>query len=636
MLILAGRTMAQNVCLSPAYKGDFTLEKAKICIGSPVKIVSVPASLTSVGYNYEYSGQGFPTKTTTNLSYTYDKPGSYTIIQVGSGNGSGTGTIACKQVDVLPLDPVNFTVKTCTDRKAIISLDAATLGQYDSYYINWGDGQAETKGRAAALASLTHIYTNNGPYNVTLAGLYGAPVNCTGIAKISQAFNFNPSTSTPVISRLTTVSDNSISLQYTAGNGNTVQLLQRDANGLYAPTSMTATGSGTFTIPVNATQVQCFQLAYQDACNNIGQKSEQVCSLVLEAKAADKQNQLSWQPYAGSGTPFRQYRLTRNGAALGSPLGSRTTSNYADSRVDCGVRYCYVLEATIGPTAAPTVVTSAQACAVGLNTDVPGSFGTIVVSVENNHPRLIATLPTSGTSTSYTINISRASSASGPFQPVGTTNTNTFTDENADASAGSYCYQLTYQNSCSLASAPSKPVCTVFLSSKSPTSIDWTADSPFAPSNVASYSLEILDSLSGTQRIIPLGTNTRYTPDPNDPNLQSQQYRIIALSAGAGSSYSNFFTFRRESKILIPDAFTPNGDGINDVFIVKGVFVDQFRMTIYNRWGEVLFSTTDRTKGWDGTVNGEMAPVGQYMYRVEVTDTTGQKTVRTGRLLLLR
>ena len=118
--------------------------------------------------------------------------------------------------------------------------------------------------------------------------------------------------------------------------------------------------------------------------------------------------------------------------------------------------------------------------------------------------------------------------------------------------------------------------------------------------------------------------------------MQAQKYRIIAVSGTGQVSYSNFFTFRRESKILVPDAFTPNGDGLNDTFSAKGIYVDQFKMTIYSRWGQVIYDTSDRTKGWDGTIDGQLAAAGQYLYRIEVQDLTGLKTVRTGTVLLIR
>ena len=86
----------------------------------------------------------------------------------------------------------------------------------------------------------------------------------------------------------------------------------------------------------------------------------------------------------------------------------------------------------------------------------------------------------------------------------------------------------------------------------------------------------------------------------------------------------------------MPDAFSPNGDGINDVFKPSGTFYDNFQLIIYNRWGQSLYQTTDAASGWDGTLQGNRAPEGQYVYKVVITDSTGREFVKSGSVLLLR
>ncbi len=575
-----------------------------------------------------------------NTSFVYAQPGSYTIIQVGSGGGSASGTIACREVTVLPTNPIDFTIKSCSGRQVTvdIKLDANT-NQYDNYVIRWDDGAVESKTRAQLAASPpVHTYNASGQnsYNVTVYGAYTGPGACEGQRRTVNTGSLTNAATPPIINQLRTTGENTITIGYQAGNGITAQLYQKDANGIYVATGQNGNGSSPFVVNTNTKQVQCFQVAAQDACNSPGVRSSEVCSIVLDVKAINKQNDLSWTAYQGTVTPtqsFRFYRINRNGSPSGGTITNRTTSTYADAdKIECGTPYCYTVEATVGP----TVITSGATCVTGINSEVPGDFRNVTVSVESGQPRLVMSLPTSGTTVSYTLQISR-SDKGGPFQSVGSvTNRNTFIDNTATVSGGSYCYQVTYQNNCGLTSAPSKPVCTVYLSSKSANSVDWTAEWPFLTGGVQSYVVEVIDSLNGTRREIPVGGNTRYEPDPNDPNLQSQKYRIIAVSGGGQQSYSNFFTFRREARILVPDAFTPNGDGMNDTFVVKGIFVDQFRINIYDRWGGVVFTSTDKSNSWDGTIDGQRALAGQYMYRIEINDLTKQQTVRTGAVLLVR
>ena len=65
--------------------------------------------------------------------------------------------------------------------------------------------------------------------------------------------------------------------------------------------------------------------------------------------------------------------------------------------------------------------------------------------------------------------------------------------------------------------------------------------------------------------------------------------------------------------LYIPNAFTPNKDGKNDVFIIPGKSIHNYEMTIYNRWGEQVFFTTNAAEGWDGTYRNVDAPAGTYV-----------------------
>lgn len=93
-------------------------------------------------------------------------------------------------------------------------------------------------------------------------------------------------------------------------------------------------------------------------------------------------------------------------------------------------------------------------------------------------------------------------------------------------------------------------------------------------------------------------------------------------------------------RFFMPNAFTPNNDGLNDVFIPVGTIegVKNYSFTVWNRWGDMVFNTEDYQTGWNGTRNnnGDTAPPGVYGYLVEYTDPLGaQKTVK-GHCTLLR
>lgn len=72
-----------------------------------------------------------------------------------------------------------------------------------------------------------------------------------------------------------------------------------------------------------------------------------------------------------------------------------------------------------------------------------------------------------------------------------------------------------------------------------------------------------------------------------------------------------------EFDIYAPNAFSPNGDGLNDEFnIVSPATLGSFRLQVFNRWGQQIFETTDQNRGWDGKSKGKLSPVGVYVWKV--------------------
>lgn len=89
--------------------------------------------------------------------------------------------------------------------------------------------------------------------------------------------------------------------------------------------------------------------------------------------------------------------------------------------------------------------------------------------------------------------------------------------------------------------------------------------------------------------------------------------------------------------ITIPNAFTPNGDGLNDTFIPKLRAISDFSMAIFNTWGEKLYSSSGlETSGWDGTHQGQASPPGNYLYQITYTSRDGEQFTRTGGVTLIR
>jgi gliding motility-associated-like protein len=104
-----------------------------------------------------------------------------------------------------------------------------------------------------------------------------------------------------------------------------------------------------------------------------------------------------------------------------------------------------------------------------------------------------------------------------------------------------------------------------------------------------------------------------------------------------GTSRSNEVIVNVETRIWLPNAFTPDGDGLNDIFIPVMDFIPKdYKMYIFDRTGKVLFHSTDPQRGWDGTLNGAgKARKGVYVYHIEYLSYNGVRQVRTGNLTLV-
>jgi gliding motility-associated-like protein len=89
----------------------------------------------------------------------------------------------------------------------------------------------------------------------------------------------------------------------------------------------------------------------------------------------------------------------------------------------------------------------------------------------------------------------------------------------------------------------------------------------------------------------------------------------------------------------IPNAFTPNGDGLNDKFRILGLppeNITRFNLKVFNRWGQMIFQTNDILEAWDGSLNGEVCPEGVYPWVIYYEDNSKTKVSNKGTVTLVR
>ncbi|MEL6852942.1 MAG: gliding motility-associated C-terminal domain-containing protein, partial [Bacteroidota bacterium] len=115
-------------------------------------------------------------------------------------------------------------------------------------------------------------------------------------------------------------------------------------------------------------------------------------------------------------------------------------------------------------------------------------------------------------------------------------------------------------------------------------------------------------------------------------------YRVTALELGGNraESRSNEACVQVETGLQIANAFTPNEDGVNDIFLIQGIHIQNFNLKIFSRWGHLLFETSNINQGWDGVYRGKKLDEGVYTYVVSGRGYNGQPYLLKGTITLLR
>jgi hypothetical protein len=226
--------------------------------------------------------------------------------------------------------------------------------------------------------------------------------------------------------------------------------------------------------------------------------------------------------------------------------------------------------------------------------------------------------------------------------------TGAFKDTTADVHSQSYYYRLVALDYCGTKILYSNISRSVFLqcsSSQTQNTIDWNAyeswledvegyrvyrtvagQPPAGDSigNVTPVTLTFPDLLSGIDPTKQVCYWVKAEENPGNPYLVN------------ATSVSNTCCIIKGATLFMPNAFHPGGK--NNRFRPVATFVDpqKFKMTIFNRWGQQVFETSDMVSGWNGLINDQIAPLGLYAYIITYSSLGGQDYTKRGTVLVVR
>ena len=351
-----------------------------------------------------------------------------------------------------------------------------------------------------------------------------------------------------------------------------------------------------------------------------------LCSIRNVANAVNNGIDLNWRTYV------IDVNQTNNVDRDAAPLVALASSvaTYSDTTTICKTNYCYELE-VLYPNGATS--TSTTQCETAVSNDTP-SAPTDISSI-NNSGQINWTWLTDTTNLSYT-HIYGVTST-GQRTLLDSTQTSNYITSKLDNSI--QCISLVSQNRCDNPSPQSITGCSIELqgitNNNGSVSLNWNNHQGWVAGTL-DYAVVIMDQNGTVTDSILVGNVTTYTDLIENAVDQISSYMIYAVPADPAVTFSRsqVISLERLPLISIPNSFTPNGDGLNDLFQVTGKFIQSSEITIFNRWGTAVYYTTE-PEGWDGSIKDKKAPLFNYTYKVIVKDFIGNEHIRSGTVLIL-
>jgi len=556
------------------------------------------------------------------FTHTYTQPGNYTLKVLFQ-------TIGPDEIDitVTPNTQPTFDIFTCSGLEVQV---VVTDTNYDSYIINYNDATAEVAVPKGSLAVDNHTYSP-GLQNISVRGKnVDADDNCTPPA--TKSVTVVNALTAPFIDLLTVTSNNQVDLNLTT-LPNTLYRLEIATNTLNPSNFQliqTLHDVSTATVTNSAIRTDdnyyCFRLGAFDPCNNITLYSNIICTANFDLSLQNNLNNLTW---TSSTAGVSNFTINRDGAAIGS-TGALL---FTDNNVVCKTNYCYQL---ITNYANGSQSISLEKCGIAFSTDIPTAIADVTAVVNGGSVDLTWQQDPAFQAAEYSV---FRKSGSGSFSLLSNTATTQLTDSDY-STGGEFCYRVNYEDVCDNASSTGIDVCPIRLTGSIDNNsgiLNWSDYTGWV-NGVNNYTVEKYDGQGVPLQIFNVGTATTLEDNTSDPTNQLYVYIVKANAndAGLGQTVSNDITLIKEPHLFYPKAFTPNGDNLNDIFKVFGEYIVIFEMKIFNRWGELLFTTNDLEQGWDGRFKGTTQPEGTYTFVASLTDLAGRTFKRSGSVVLLR
>jgi gliding motility-associated-like protein len=617
------------------------------------------------------SGIPFPANNRIANQAIPDKLAYYALV----GEHNGKKYLTCAKVEVLrnDLQPV-LTANNCSANNISINVQNDPSNKYNRYTISFGSGIPD---EVIDMAGKTLPFTVNKtlssvPPQISVIAEYkrGNQLLCASLSKNVVVDGVN----LPIMARLEGKNEGKeYDISFLSYINNKSYDLEAKIEGTNTWSKITQASNGGVNVNgLSSSNKYCFRLSFQNACGVTAFSKNEICSINLNAQLHSTSSAtISWnKPSTPSFTPnslkFLKSTVGCSTCNNNPPLSSNALLFYKDNFLDCTKEYIYNLSTSIGTgfnfngmpfsvtiISAPLLVNPKSLASVAKPSQIASvSFD----PVDDTKVRVVILEPAaSSISSNELYTFYRAVGNSPVFDPLGTSKSNTFDDIAITlGQSEKYCYKYSKKDNCGVTSTLSEPFCTVLLSDKKSGNTAWT---PYLipPTLVTSvsnveYQLQFLNPVTGVYEPVQGNFITALTqnvqPLLDKATTDEIKFRVFARqnivspdfpSGQITPSYSNTIIIPVPPKFFIPTAFTPNGDGNNDVFSVGSKFINDGTIKVYDRWGGTLYEG-DINSVWDGSDGKSNSPVppGNYPFIINATTLSGKPIRQQGAILIMK
>ena len=641
----------QNITVWPLPEPDFVADDSFGCAPKIVQFTDLTPTSTSWEWTF---GDNSPISIQNNPTHTYQVNGIYSVtLQVWDANGC---TASLTKPNYINLDhpEANFSVSnrvTCPG----VDLNFFDQTQSDTTIVSWDWDFGDNMGTSNQ-QNPVYAYSNSGFYDITLTvtDVFGCMSTITQTAYIEVLINEVPIV--PSIKYVTVTGDDEVHISYERyanliNDFNQYIIYRQDGSGNWVQVhSTTNINETTWTNSSLDTRQNsyCYKIQVENYCGLTSDlnDSETHCSILLTTTAQVDQILVDWSDYVGW-NEVEFYELYRvNGYGVGNidliATLPGTQTAFTDTNMFCYDDYTYRVKAL--------ELGSEEVSWSNIQNEAPIHFGPqnpinmTLATVEENNYLLIRwdDIPEGDDLVWVEIEKNSGNGYQQILRISVNDTTRSLEDRDVDVSSQFYRYRAFVVDTCGDYTPVGLVSTSIHLQAERDNGIVFLKWSPYAEweFGVDRYEIEVFNETTAQFENVGsvLGNVTEFVDDKTDLNQASYCYRVIAYEVAGNvyASYSNEACVLIDPLLFFPNAFTPNQDLFNDRFLIPGVFLDQFRMEIYNRWGEKIYETTNIEEGWDGTSNGVAVPEGVYVFKAFGLGYSGQVIERAGTVTLIR